>query len=155
MGDHISLGELNHIIKTGQNFGFPYCCGHSHTVKCKDAQVPADVTFPDVKMVAHAADLGMHVCHGKMFPEKYRSAIFNVQYGFWTRTTPVGARVMVTILKPDGIVDKSEPFAFGWLNGETGEYSGRPVDVAELADGSLPVPDDFAGAIYRISYKAR
>jgi glucose/arabinose dehydrogenase len=26
------------------------------------------------------------------------------------------------------------------------------VDVAELADGSLLVSDDFAGAIYRISY---
>ncbi len=60
---------------------------------------------------------------------------------------------MVTTFKPDGSVDKSEPFAFGWLNDETGEYSGRPVDVAELADGSLLVSDDFAGAIYRISYK--
>ena len=29
------------------------------------------------------------------------------------------------------------------------------MDVAELADGSMLVSDDFAGAIYRISYKAR
>ena len=59
---------------------------------------------------------------------------------------------MVTYLKPDGSVDKTEPFAQGWLNDETGEYSGRPVDVAVLADGSLLVSDDYAGAIYRISY---
>ena len=40
-----------------------------------------------------------------------------------------------------------------WLN-EDGEYLGRPVDVAQLQDGSLLVSDDFAGALYRISYEA-
>ena len=65
-----------------------------------------------------------------------------------------GALVLVTTLKPDGSADRTEPFAKGWLNEETGEYSGRPVDVAELADGSLLVSDDYAGAIYRISYSA-
>jgi glucose/arabinose dehydrogenase len=29
---------------------------------------------------------------------------------------------------------------------------GRPVDVANLPDGSILVSDDYAGAIYRISY---
>ena len=33
-----------------------------------------------------------------------------------------------------------------------GEYLGRPVDVQVLNDGSLLVSDDFAGAIWRISY---
>ena len=33
-----------------------------------------------------------------------------------------------------------------------GEYLGRPVDVAQLPDGSLLVSDDLAGAVYRISY---
>lgn len=156
MGDDTPPGELNHITKIGQNFGFPYYGGgHTRTVEYKDAQAPADVTFPDVEMAAHAADLGMHLYHGKMFPEEYRGAIFSAQHGSWNRTSPVGARVMVTTFKPDGAVDKSEPFAQGWLNDETGEYSGRPVDVAELADGSMLVSDAFAGAIYRISYKAR
>ncbi|MFM2065634.1 MAG: hypothetical protein RLZZ584_543, partial [Pseudomonadota bacterium] len=31
-------------------------------------------------------------------------------------------------------------------------YRGRPVDVAVWKDGSLLVSDDYAGAIYRISY---
>jgi glucose/arabinose dehydrogenase len=38
------------------------------------------------------------------------------------------------------------------LNSATRQYSGRPVDVANLPDGSILVSDDFAGAIYRISY---
>jgi glucose/arabinose dehydrogenase len=44
-------------------------------------------------------------------------------------------------------------FADGWLN-EAGTYSGRPVDVAELSDGSLLISDDFVGALYRITYEA-
>ena len=43
-----------------------------------------------------------------------------------------------------------EPFATGWLQGESAW--GRPADVLELADGSLLVSDDLAGAIYRITY---
>ncbi len=49
--------------------------------------------------------------------------------------------------------DGSKPFAEGWLNGD-GEYDGRPVDVGQLRDGSLLVSDDFAGAVYRITYEA-
>jgi glucose/arabinose dehydrogenase len=29
---------------------------------------------------------------------------------------------------------------------------GRPVDVAQLRDGSLLISDDFAGAVYRVRY---
>ena len=45
----------------------------------------------------------------------------------------------------------TKPFAEGWLT-DGGEYLGRPVDIAELRDGSILVSDDLAGAIYRISY---
>jgi glucose/arabinose dehydrogenase len=86
-----------------------------------------------------------------MFPKEYQGAIFSAQHGSWNRTTPIGARIMVTTLKEDGTADKSEAFAQGWLN-ENGEYIGRPVDVAMLRDGSLLVSDDFAGALYRITY---
>lgn len=156
MGDDIPPGELNHATKAGLNFGFPwYGGGHTRTVEYKNDTPPADVVFPVVETVAHAADLGMRFYTGKMFPEKYHGAVFSVQHGSWNRTVPVGARVMVTYLKPDGSVDHMEPFAEGWLNQETGEYSGRPVDVAMLKDGSLLVSDDYAGAIYRISYEAK
>jgi glucose/arabinose dehydrogenase len=87
-----------------------------------------------------------------MFPAKYRGGIFDAQHGSWNRTTPIGARVMFTSLKADGSADKTEVFAEGWLDPETRQYRGRPVDVAPLPDGSLLVSDDFAGAIYRITY---
>ena len=52
----------------------------------------------------------------------------------------------------NGKAGKMEVFASGWLNKETGTYQGRPCDVAVMKDGSLLVSDDYAGAIYRISY---
>jgi glucose/arabinose dehydrogenase len=42
----------------------------------------------------------------------------------------------------------------GWLDDDTGTYRGRPVDVAVMKDGSLLVSDDYAGALYRITYAA-
>jgi glucose/arabinose dehydrogenase len=42
-------------------------------------------------------------------------------------------------------------FAEGWLDAN-GEYFGRPVDIAQLRDGSILVSDDLVGAVYRISY---
>lgn len=155
MGDDIPPGEMNRATKIGQNFGFPwYGGGKIRTVDYKDETPPADVVFPQVEMVAHAADLGMSFYTGKMFPAKYRNAIFSAQHGSWNRTVPVGARVMVTFLKEDGTADHSEPFADGWLNAD-GEYIGRPVDVQQLRDGSLLVSDDFAGALYRITYDGK
>ena len=153
MGDDIPPGELNRAPKAGMNFGFPwYGGGHTRTVEYKNDTPPNDLAFPAVETVAHAADLGMTFYTGTVFPEKYRGAIFSAQHGSWNRTTPVGARVMVTLFKPDGSLDHMEPFAEGWLNDDTGEYSGRPVDVAMLGDGSLLVSDDQDGAVYRISY---
>ena len=154
MGDDVPPGELNRADKPGMNFGFPYFGGGKvRTTEYKNKQPPADATFPQVEMAAHAADLGMMFYTGQMFPQKYRGGIFSAQHGSWNRTRPVGARVMFTGLKEDGTADKTEPFAEGWLT-QSGEYIGRPVDVAQLPDGSLLVSDDFAGAIYRIWYEA-
>ena len=58
---------------------------------------------------------------------------------------------MVTHVDDEGMAT-TEPFAEGWID-ENGEYLGRPVDVAQLRDGSILVSDDLAGALYRISYE--
>lgn len=153
MGDDIPPGELNRITKAGQNFGFPwYGGGKIRTEEYKDSEPPTDTVPPQVETDAHAADLGMKFYTGRMFPERYRGGFFSAQHGSWNRTTPIGARVMFTRLGEDGNVAGTEVFAEGWLDPETGEYLGRPVDIAILPDGSLLVSDDFAGAIYRISY---
>jgi glucose/arabinose dehydrogenase len=151
MGDDVPPGEINHQTAAGQNFGFPWYGGGSvRTNEYQDEEPPADVVFPVVETVAHAADLGMTFYSGRMFPAKYRGGIFSAQHGSWNRTKPVGARVMFTEIAEDGSATTT-PFAEGWLD-ENGEYLGRPVDVAQLRDGSILVSDDLAGAVYRISY---
>ena len=89
-----------------------------------------------------------------MFPDEYQNAIFSAQHGSWNRTVPVGARVMVTTIAEDGTADAPSPSPKAGSTTTTGEYSGRPVDVAQLRDGSLLVSDDLAGALYRIWYEA-
>lgn len=154
MGDDIPPGELNRATAMGQSFGFPwYGGGTTRTNEYAGAEIPGDVVNPEVEMVAHAADLGMMFYTGKMFPAEYQGGIFSAQHGSWNRTTPVGARVMFTSLNEEGGAAETKPFAEGWLNEDTGEYLGRPVDVAQLPDGSILVSDDFAGAIYRIWYE--
>jgi glucose/arabinose dehydrogenase len=163
MGDEIPAGELNRVpavngvLKLGGWYGAPYYGGGStRTDEYKAKSIPkalADIYVkPEVEMVAHAADLGMMFYTGKMFPAKYRNAIFNAQHGSWNAVKPRGARVMVTYLDDKGHAAKTEPFAEGWMNQE-GVYLGRPVDVKQYVDGSILVSDDKAGAIYRISYQ--
>jgi glucose/arabinose dehydrogenase len=153
MGDDIPAGELNHVTEAGQNFGFPwYGGGHTRTVEYKDSEPPADAVFPVVETVAHAADLGILFYTGNKFPAKYKKGVFTAQHGSWNRTVPVGARVLFTPLNDDGTAaGEQEEFAAGWLT-QDGEYIGRPVALAQLRDGSILVSDDFAGAVYRISY---
>ena len=155
MGDDIPAGELNRATKAGQFFGYPWRQGKTRITEHgydKDP-LPPNITDPQVYMDAHAADLGLTFYTGKAFPAKYQGGIFSAQHGSWNRTKPIGARVMFTSLKADGTADKTEVFAEGWLD-ETGIYRGRPVDVAVAKDGSLLISDDFAGAIYRVTYTA-
>ncbi len=157
MGDDIPAGEINRATKPGQFFGYPWKQGKTRITDegyDKDP-LPANIVDPQVYMDAHAADLGLAFYTGKAFPAKYQGGLFSAQHGSWNRTKPIGARIMFTSLKSDGTADKTEVFADGWLDSETGLYRGRPVDVAMMKDGSMLVSDDFAGAIYRISYTAQ
>jgi len=153
MGDDQPPGELNRAVKPAAHYGFPwYGGGKVRTAEYKDSKPPADALFPELELAPHAADLGMTFYTGTKFPQKYQNGIFIAEHGSWNRTTPIGARVMFVPLKANGSADRAEVFAEGWLDPETKQYRGRPVDVAVMRDGSMLVSDDFAGALYRITY---
>ena len=161
MGDETPPGELNRITKAGgEHFGYPFIHGNNVQIAGTDAAPdlkgmapPAQWTKPQIEFAAHQAQLGMTFSGGNMFPEKYRNGIFVASHGSWNRTKPTGALVNFVALKADGTADKSEVFAEGWLDAN-GLYRGRPVDVAMMKDGSMLISDDFAGAIYRVTYSA-
>ena len=154
MGDLIPAGEINRATRAGQFFGYPWKQGQTRITDegyDKDP-LPNNITDPQVLTEAHAADLGLAFYTGKAFPAKYQGGLFSAQHGSWNRSTPIGARIMFTSLKSDGTADKTEVFADGWLDAATGLYRGRPVDVAMMKDGSMLISDDFAGALYRVTY---
>jgi glucose/arabinose dehydrogenase len=159
MGDDIPPGELNRSTKAGEHFGFPWTnggvqiAGSSAAPDLKDLPAPAGMIAPQVNFPAHQAQLGMAFASGNMFPEKYRNGMFVASHGSWNRTKASGALINFVSLKADGTADKSEVFAEGWMDAN-GVYRGRPVDVAMMKDGSMLISDDFAGAIYRVTYSA-
>jgi glucose/arabinose dehydrogenase len=153
MGDNIPPDELNRASQPGQHFGFPFF--HGNDIKdpeYAEGKKPTDYVRPVQTLGPHVAALGMRFYTGTMFPEDYRNQIFIAERGSWNRSEKIGYRVTLVRLEGNKAVSY-EPFAEGWLQGES--VSGRPVDVEVMQDGSLLVSDDFAGMIYRISYKGK
>jgi len=112
-----------------------------------------DHTPPVRELGPHVAALGMQFYTGAMFPARYRGGIFIAEHGSWNRSEPIGYRITFVPLRGSEPLGY-EVFASGWLNEETGEPWGRPVDLEVMPDGSLLVSDDFAGAVYRIHYQS-
>ena len=151
LSEDMPLDELNRVANPGKdNFGYPYC----HSGMMTDPEFGwgkscSDYVKPAALLGAHAAPLGMRFYTGTMFPAKYRNAIFIARHGPWNRTQKF-ADVSVAYVDGDNKVTSVEPFLTGWVKDNS--YLGRPVDVLVMADGSLLVSDDHAGAIYRVSY---
>ncbi len=153
MGDDQPFCELNRAERDGLHFGYPYC----HQGNLSDPEFGqkfpcSDFVAPAKNLGAHVAPLGMEFYLGDQFPSEYKGQIFVAEHGSWNRTKKSGYRVMMAKLNGNEVIDYI-PFAYGWLNSENDEVSGRPVDIEMLPDGSILVSDDFADMIYRITYK--
>ncbi len=151
LSEDVPQDELNRVTKVGEHFGAPYCYqgnildpefgwGHS----CSEFTAPVALTGP------HSAGLGMRFYTGNMFPREYKNAIILARHGSWNRSKKFGGDVVLIKLNKDGTVRSIEPFITGFL--VDNKYVGRPVDVQQMADGSLLLSDDWNGAIYRITY---
>jgi glucose/arabinose dehydrogenase len=153
LSDDLPNDELNRVTRMGQHFGFPYC--HQGDVPETELGAPhacSEFVPPVARLGPHSASLGMRFYTGTMFPQKYRGGIFVARHGSWNRSEKIGADVVYLTLNRDGSVRSIEPFLTGFLKDNS--FIGRPVDVQVMKDGALLVSDDFAGAIYRISYGA-
>lgn len=151
MGDNRPPDELNRVTEKGQHFGYPFCHGgdipdpeYGDEASCDAFVAPAQ------KLGPHVAALGMRFYTGDSFPEQYKNQVFIAEHGSWNRSSKIGYRVMMVRLDEQGNATSYEPFATGWLQGESSW--GRPVDVEVMDDGSMLVSDDASGTIYRIVY---
>ncbi len=152
LGNDLPPDELDHAPRAGMHFGYPYCHGgviadpEFTDRPCTDFEPPVQNLGP------HTAALGMRFYTGKMFPPEYRNAIIFAEHGSWNREHKLGYRVMVVRLDGDKAVSY-EPLVSGWIDEQTDEAWGRPVDVEVLDDGSLLISDDWKGVLYRVTYR--
>ena len=153
MGNDMPDDELNTAPKAGMHFGYPYCHqGNIIDPEVGEGKNCSDYTAPVKLLGPHVAALGMRFNKDNKFPREYDNAIFIAEHGSWNRTTPIGYRIAVVKMNADGTLMDPVIFVDGWLQ-NIRDVSGRPVDVQFLPDGSMLVSDDYAGVIYKISYK--
>ncbi len=150
LGDTKPNDELNHAPEKGLHFGYPFChAGEFLDPKFGDGKNCTEYVSPAQQLGAHVASLGITFIEQNVLPAEYQRSIFIAEHGSWNKTIPDGYRITRVELDGDKAI-KYEVFAEGWLSGA--ERLGRPVDILEMADGSLLVSDDHANCIYRISF---
>ena len=153
LGDDLPACELNHATTDGQHFGYPYCHqGDLLDEEFGEGKDCADYRKPVQNLGAHVAPLGVEFCTSSMFPGDYQMRVLMAEHGSWNRSKKSGYRITQVILDENQNAVSYTPFADGWLDEEEDDAWGRPVDLEFLPDGSMLVSDDFANAIYRITY---
>lgn len=154
MGDDLPPENL-YVVRDGADYGWPTC--HSGRIVDPDQGSRGDcegVAQPVVEMQAHSAPLGITFYDGQMFPEEYHGDLFIAFHGSWNRSVPTGYKVVRLPFEDGRPGNAVEDFATGWLDLDSNNASGRPVDVLVGPDGALYVSDDKGGYIYRIVYGA-
>src|SRR5438034_1370539 len=151
LGEDVPNDRFDHAPRKGLHFGYPYCHqGDIPDPEYGKGRSCGEFAPPLLKTGPHVAGNGVHFYTGSMFPAEYKNRAFLAQRGSWNRTQKIGFRVMMVTLRT-GDVPKYEPFAEGWLQGD--KIWGRPVYTKQMKDGSLLIADDYAGAIYRVTYQ--
>lgn len=152
LGDDFPPCELNHI-EAGHFYGWPYFNGDN----VPDPDMGEDPLagrrepiMPAHKFRAHNAPLGMTFLDASTLPAQFQRSALVALHGSWNRSSPDGYKVVSLHWTADGIEERDFLTGFN----KDGDISGRPVDVAQGPDGAIYISDDYAGAIYRVSYAA-
>ncbi|MEZ5571333.1 MAG: PQQ-dependent sugar dehydrogenase [Halioglobus sp.] len=150
MGDDFPPCELNQI-ESGKFYGWPYFNGNN----VPDPDMGPDPlagqrspTAPAHGFRAHNAPLGMTFLNADKLPSQYQRTALVALHGSWNRSSPDGYKVVALQWTDSGITERDFLSGFN----QDGDISGRPVDVIQGPDGAIYVSDDYAGAIYRITY---
>ena len=153
-------------LRDGGNYGWPYCNPNPDSPSGlfdmpfdRDYDTNRDGSRADcgamdrvtLGIQAHAAALGFIFLQGTGFPAPWSSGAAIALHGSWNRTTPSGDKVILGPFvsgnqQPSAAVD----LVTGWTTA-SGNYWGRPVDVAVDPNGGLLISDDGSGTIYRLS----
>lgn len=150
LGDDLPDDELNRAAQPGLHFGYPYVHANGATDPRFGSLASGNYHKPKLGLGAHVAPLGLTFYQGQQFPKATADTLFIAEHGSWNRSLKVGYQV-IRVETRAGEVISHKPFITGWLRGQ--RHWGRPVDVLTDHNGSLLISDDYAGAIYRVTYK--
>lgn len=153
LGDDFPPCELN-LIETDRFYGWPYFNGDNTPDPDMGADPLADQrkpTPPAHNFRPHNAPLGMTFLNADKLPALYQRSALAALHGSWNRSTPDGYKVVSLHWTEHGIEERDFLSGFN----QDGDISGRPVDVAQGPDGAIYISDDYAGAIYRVSFGKR
>ena len=148
LGDDLPPCELNEVVEGGF-YGWPFAYGDRiadpDLGAGRDDVIAASIG-PVFEFRAHNAPLGIEFLHSSAHPADYRSAALVALHGSWNRSEKDGYEVVS--LHPVGDGFEARDFLSGFLVDD--DVSGRPAELAEAADGTVYVADDYANAIYKI-----
>jgi len=150
LGDDFPPCELNRIVPGGF-YGWPYANGDNVPDPDLGAGQQARIAQalpPAHGFRAHNAPLGIVFLRSGTAGPDFEDAALVALHGSWNRTRKDGYKVVSLHWRADGRIEERD-FVVGFERDD--QLIGRPVDVAEAADGSIYISDDYAGAIYRVT----
>ncbi len=155
LGDDLVPDYLT-SVKAGGFYGWPWSYWGQHEdprMEVKRPELVAKAIVPDVSLGAHTASLCMVFYKGKSFPKKYQGGAFIAQHGSWNRSVLAGYKVVYVPFKNGKPSGPATDFLTGFKASDTEQKDvyGRPVGVAQLADGSLLISDDVNDRIWRVA----
>ena len=153
-GDDRPACELNRATRDGMHFGYPYCHqGDLLDDEFGEGKDCADYEAPVQNLGPHCAPLGIEFSTSNMFPIQYKNDVaFIAEHGSWNRTKKIGYQISMVQLDKNHQSKSYEPFIKGWVDHESQEVFGRPVDLEWMSDGSMLISDDFSDCVYRVVY---
>ncbi len=150
LGNNFPPCELNHVVEGGF-YGWPFANGgrvpDPDLGKGRDREIA--LSLPPVhNFPAHNAPLGITFLEAANTPGEYRGAALVALHGSWNRTSKDGYKVVSLHWDAQGGITQRD-FLTGFLNNE--EVIGRPVDIAQGADGAIYISDDFGGVVFKVT----
>ena len=153
LGDNLVPDYVTRV-KAGGFYGWPWWWMGGHEDPRRTGERPdlaAKVTTPDVLIQPHSASLQLAFHDGRGLPPGWGPSLFAAEHGSWNRAKRTGYKVVRILLTPGGAPTGAyEDVLTGFVLPDDGVW-GRPVGVAEAADGALLVSDDASGSIWRVA----
>lgn len=151
LGDNFPPCELNHVVEGG-HYGWPYANGD----KLADPDfgdgnesTVAGSIAPVFNYAAHNAPLGIEFLTHPSLPQAWQGVAIVALHGSWNRSEKDGYKVVSMHWDEAGRVSQRD-FVWGFLHED--HVIGRPAEVAGGPDGSIYISDDYANAVYRVTW---